>query len=139
MNTFINTARTVISRPVNVRWAALLSGAWFLTGWGASASTNADAATTQTGALLADASTSIGGILDFVEGLFQSTQAMFTQFYFADHAALALAAVTWLIGALVTVRVARVIVKAARVIVIGFARMRGFSYPVEILPNGKSV
>ena len=93
MNRFIKTAGTAISRLVNARTGAFLSGALFLTGWATSASAN--------GAQVAR-----GGIVDFVAGLFESTQALFTQFYFADHAALWLAGAVWLAGAYIAFRIA---------------------------------
>ena len=97
MNTFIKTAGTAIARLINARISAFLSGTLFLTGWATSASAS-------------DASVARGGIVDFVVGLFESTQALFTQFYFADHAALWLAGAVWVVGAIVAFKILRGIV-----------------------------
>ena len=93
MNSFIKTAGTAIARLINARVGGFLSGTLFLTGWATSASAS-------------DASVARGGIVDFVVGLFESTQALFTQFYFADHAALWLAGAVWLVGAYIAFRIA---------------------------------
>ena len=116
MNTFIKKARTAISSPANARRSVFLSGAWFLA-WGTSASANDVAATAQTGVPHTDAPASPGENVDYVVELFKSTHTMFTQLHFADHAALVLTIVTWLVGFHVIVMVVRVIAKVPRVIV----------------------
>ena len=93
MNSFIKTAGTAIARLIKARVGAFLSGTLFLTGWATSASAS-------------DASVARGGIVDFVVGLFESTQALFTQLYFADHAALWLAGAVWAVGAYIAFRIA---------------------------------
>ena len=120
MNSFIKTAGTAIARLINARVGGFLSGTLFLTGWATSASAS-------------DASVARGGIVDFVVGLFESTQALFTQFYFADHAALWLAGAVWLVGAYIAFRIVR-----------GIVLYCGTSYfftrtSLQIMPDGSVV